>query len=186
MLKVLYITGYKNYELGIFSNNCDEVNFIKQAIAKRLIPLIEEGLEWVIITGQLGIELWAGEVVLELKNEYTDLKLAVLTPFLHQESNWSEKNKEYYNSVLSSADLLESISKKPYISPAQFKNRDSFILHKTDGILIVYDEEKEGSAKYIWQETKKYQENNAYLRLQIDFNDLQQLIEEAALEHANE
>ena len=32
-----------------------------------------EGLEWVIISGQLGTELWSAEVVFEIQEEYTQL-----------------------------------------------------------------------------------------------------------------
>ena len=35
--------------------------------------------------GQLGVEIWAAEVVMELQMEYPHLKYAVITPFLEQE-----------------------------------------------------------------------------------------------------
>ena len=60
-MKVLYITGYKAFELGIFKNDHEAVKYIKKSIRNRLLPLVEEGLEWVIISGQLGTELWAAE-----------------------------------------------------------------------------------------------------------------------------
>jgi len=186
MLKVLYITGYKNFELGIFDNKAKEVAFIKMAIEKRLCNLIEEGLEWVIISGQLGVELWAGEAVIALKRAYPHIRLAIITPFLQHESNWNDKNKEYYQSIVSQADFVQSVSNKPYISPMQFKNRDQFLLNKTDGMLIFYDEEKEGSPQYIWNNAKKYAENHKYEVLQISFYDVQQIIEEAVYEHNNE
>ncbi|WP_019241959.1 MULTISPECIES: DUF1273 domain-containing protein [Bacillus] len=184
-MKILYVTGYKNYELGIYSNEAKEVEYIKKALLRRLIHLIDDGLEWVIITGQLGVELWAAEVTLLLREQYPQLQLAVITPFLQQEANWSEKNKEYYEYIVSQADFVESISHKPYISPIQFKNRDQFLLQKSDGLLVVYDYEKEGSPQYIVKAAKEYQEYNPYEILNIDFYDIQQLIEEDAFEHNN-
>ena len=186
MLKVLYITGYKNFELGIFDNNAKEVAFIKKSIRKRLDYLIEEGLEWVIISGQLGVELWAGEVVLDLKKIYPELRLAIITPFLQHESNWNEKNQECYHSIASQADFVQAVSNQPYVSPVQFKNRDQFLLHKTDGTLIFYDEENEGSPQYFWKKAREYAENHPYEVLQINFYDIQQIIEEAGYEHNNE
>ncbi|MEH6941603.1 DUF1273 domain-containing protein [Bacillus sp. JJ722] len=182
MLKVLFVTGYKSFELGIFNNNSNEANLIKKAIEKRLIQLVDEGLEWVIITGQLGVELWAGEAVLNIQKEYPDLHLAVTTPFLEQESNWNEKNQEYYHYILSQADFVESISKQKYISPMQFKNRDRFLFDKSDGLLIVYDEEQEGSIKYFYKEAKHYQETHDYHIIQMDFYELQQYIEATSME----
>ncbi len=134
-----------------------------------------------IITGQIGTELWAGEAVLELKKDYKDLKLAVLTPFLEQESNWNDKNKDYYQSIIGRADLVDSVSKQPYSNPQQFRNKDQFILHKSEGLLLIYDEEKEGSPKYLLQAAKNHQQKrNAYDIHLIDFYELQQLMEEEA------
>ena len=36
----------------------------------------------VLIQGQLGIELWTAEVVIDLRVEYPDLKLGIITPFM--------------------------------------------------------------------------------------------------------
>jgi len=185
MIKILAVTGYKNFELGIFKNDSKEANYIKRALQKQLKAFIEEGLEWVIITGQLGVELWAAEAVLALKKEFHHVKLAVMTPFLQQESNWNDQNKQYYQSILADADFVESLSKQPYISPMQFKNRDQFLLRKCDGMLILYDEEREGSPQYMWREAKKYQETHPFELIQLNFYDLQQFIEDEISEHTN-
>ena len=65
ILKRLVVTGYKPHELGIFDDKHPGVRFIKKALEKRLIALLDDGLEWVIISGQLGIETWAVEVVID-------------------------------------------------------------------------------------------------------------------------
>lgn len=67
ILKRLVVTGYKPHELGIFDDKHPGVRFIKKALEKRLVALLDDGLEWVIISGQLGIEAWAAEVVIDLK-----------------------------------------------------------------------------------------------------------------------
>ena len=86
------------------------VAYIKKAIKNQLISLLEEGLEWVIISGQLGTELWAAEVVFELQLEdYPELQLGVITPFLNQEETWKEQNKEWYESILAQADFIDSV-----------------------------------------------------------------------------
>ena len=186
MLKVLYITGYKNFELGVFDNKAKEVAFIKKGIQKRLENLIQEGLEWVIISGQLGVELWAGEAVIELKQTYPELRLAILPPFLQHESNWNDKNKEYYLAIVSQADFVQPVSNQPYVNPIQFKNRDQFVLNKTDGALIFYDDEKEGSPQYFWKKAREHAQSHKYEVMQISFYDIQQIIEEAVYEHNND
>lgn len=74
-MKVLYMTGYKAFEFGIFKNDHEAVKYIKKAMKQRLLPLVEDGLEWAIISGQLGTELWGAEVVFDIQEEYSQLKL---------------------------------------------------------------------------------------------------------------
>lgn len=179
MAKIAIVSGYKPFELGVFKESDPAVSYIKTAIRKNIISLIEGGLEWVIISGQLGTELWAAEVVFELQLEgYEELRLAVITPFLHQEEKWNEKNKELYEFVVSQADYVAAVSNKPYIGPQQFRIKDQFYLKKSDCLLIFYDEEKDGSPKYLFEMAKSYKELHPYSIYQINFYDLQMLVEE--------
>lgn len=177
-VKVLTISGYKSFELGIFKNDDQAVTYIKKAIEKTLKGFVEEGLEWVIISGQMGVELWAAEVVFDLQLQYSDLKLAVLTPFLNQESKWNEANQEYYEFIVSQADIVDSITKREYESPVQFRQKNEFLVHKSDGVLLVYDEEKEGSPKYLLETARKKQQTTPYTINMIDFSELQTIVEE--------
>ena len=67
MGKVVFITGYKAHELGIFDQKHEGIKYIKKAVLNRLITLLEEGMEWVLITGQPGVELWSAQVVFDLQ-----------------------------------------------------------------------------------------------------------------------
>lgn len=179
MAKVAIISGYKPYEMGIFKNEDPAVRFIKLALRNNLVALLEEGLEWVIISGQLGTELWAAEVVFDLQLEgYHELQLAVITPFLNQEESWKEENKEWYETILAQADFIDSVSRKPYENPWQFRLKNQFFINKSDTLLLFYDSEKEGSPKYLYEMAKKYQEESDYSIRIIDFYDLQLLVEE--------
>ncbi|WP_242439912.1 SLOG family protein, partial [Staphylococcus aureus] len=67
MVKTVYVTGYKSFELNIFKDDAPEVHYLKQFIKHKIEQLLDEGLEWVLIQGQMGIELWTAEVVIELQ-----------------------------------------------------------------------------------------------------------------------
>ncbi|WP_026573232.1 DUF1273 domain-containing protein [Bacillus sp. UNC438CL73TsuS30] len=185
MPKVLTISGYKAFELGIFQNDHPSVIFIKAAIKKELLRLLEEGLEWVLISGQLGVELWAGEAVFELQEEFPELRLAVITPFLEQEANWSEKNREWYESVLMQADFVDSVTKKGYEKPWQFRLKNQFFLEKSDALLLLYDQDKEGSPKYLYELALQYQSLRSYPIQLITFYDLQLIVEEEQLKRSD-
>lgn len=185
MIKVLTISGYKPFELGIFKKDHPSVLFIKAAIKKSLLPMIEDGLEWVLISGQLGVELWAAEVIFELQKEFPDLKLAVITPFLDQEASWNETNREWYESVLAGADYIDSVTKKGYEKPWQFRLKNQFFIEKSNGLLLLYDHEKEGSPKYLYELAVQYQKKRGFSIELITFYDLQMIIEEEQLKQSD-
>jgi uncharacterized phage-like protein YoqJ len=172
------VTGYKAHELGVFNDKHPGIKYIKKALEKRISSLLDEGLEWVIISGQLGVELWAAEVVLEFKLEFPELQLAVITPFLEQEKNWNEQKQEYYRSILEEADFVTSVTKREYEGPWQFKDRNQFLLDHTDGMLIIYDEENVGTPKYILDEAIARMENDGYELIIMNSYDLQVVVEE--------
>lgn len=176
-MKRLLVSGYKPHELGIFSENHEGIKYIKIALEKQLNLLLEEGLEWVIISGQQGVELWCAEIVLELQKKFPQLQLAVITPFLEQEKSWKEEKQQHYHSILSKANFVSSITNKPYEGPWQFRAKNKFLLENSDGLLVIYDEENEGSAKYI-KETAIKNEKYGYKVLIINGYDLQTIIEE--------
>lgn len=177
MVKVAVLTGYKPYELGIFKNNDPAIAYIQKAISKEIRGLAEDGLEWLLISGQTGVELWGAEALFTLQETYHDLKLAVITPFLDQEEKWKEDNKELYEMVLMQADFTESLSKLPYTAPWQFRNKNQFLLQKSDAAIIVYDGEKAGSPKFFYEAAKRYQATHPYDIRMIDFYDLQAAVE---------
>ncbi|TFE03248.1 DUF1273 domain-containing protein [Jeotgalibacillus sp. R-1-5s-1] len=181
-MKILTVTGYRAQELGIFTQKDPAVQIIKKAISQSILQKLDEGLEWVLISGQLGVELWAGEVVIELQKDYPDLKLAVITAFQEMESKWNEANQELFHTIISHADFYDSVSRKPYENPSQFRNRDLFLLQKSDGLLLVYDPENEGSPKYIKEMAESAAANGQLELIQITFQDLQWIAEEAALD----
>ncbi|MFJ8520119.1 DUF1273 domain-containing protein [Lysinibacillus xylanilyticus] len=178
MLQRIIITGYRPHELGIFNDKHPGIAIIKKALENRLRILIDEGLEWVIISGQQGVETWGIEVILTLRKEFPHLKYAVITPFLEQEKNWQEQKKEKYQTLVAQADFVTSVTKKPYEAPWQFIEKDKFIIQNTDGLLLIYDEENEGSPKYMKRLAEKYMETHEYTLLMITAYDLQVVAEE--------
>ncbi|WP_281891102.1 DUF1273 domain-containing protein [Paenibacillus sp. YYML68] len=177
-MKRMLITGYKASELGIFSNKHPGVPIIKKAIRRRLEEALEEGLEWVIVSGQWGVELWAAQAVIELKADYPQLQLAVITPFLEQEENWSDDKKEQYQEVLRRADYTKSVTNSKYVGPWQFAEKNKFLLKHTDGLLIVYDEEKEGSPRYMLKQAEQQAAARHYVIRTITAFELEQAAEE--------
>ncbi len=92
MVSVL-VVGYKAFDLGIFGDKDQRLKIIKAAIRRDLIYLLENGMKWLVFTGNLGFEVWVLEVAKELQKEY-NFQLATIFIFENQGENWNEVNQE--------------------------------------------------------------------------------------------
>ncbi len=177
MEKTMVVTGYKAYEMNIRSAKDDRLPYIKKAIKDRLIGFIENGGEWVLTSGQIGIELWTCEVVLELKADY-DIKYAIIPPFNQQEVRWQEQDQELYFHLVNEADYYALLYEDNYKGPYQFAARDSWLIEKSDCCLLVVDEEFPGSVGFFLDRAKKYRESNDYAIYYMTSDDLNDTIRE--------
>ena len=115
-VKVIYFSGYRSFELGVFKENDPKVAVIKKVLKREIQQLAEEGLEWIIVSGNLGVELWATEIVAELKLDYPELHLGIIYPFMAFGSNWNENNQEKKRLAEQLSDYVEAVSHQPYQS----------------------------------------------------------------------
>ena len=176
MVKTIYITGYKSYELNIFKDDAPQVYYLKQFIKHKIEQLIDEGLEWVLIQGQIGVEMWAGEVVVELKAQYPDLKLGIITPFLNHTGRWNENNQAKYVALEKQADFVDSVYHSEYQGSFQFQRTDQFMLDHTDMTILIYDKEQEGSPKYFKRKLVDFMDKTNYTCDNVEFDELTEFI----------
>lgn len=170
-MKSLVVSGYKSTELGIFKENDPRVAFIKAAIEKRLTSFIEQGLEWVIITGQLGVEMWTAEVVLDLKENH-DINIALIPPFENQEKRWTDPLKEKYQELTFIVDFFQPLYKGDYKGPYQFQAKNKWLVEKSDGCIILMDEDNPGSNKYLYDIAKEKEGYQVDLITPMDLEDI--------------
>ncbi|MFL2099932.1 DUF1273 domain-containing protein [Desemzia sp. FAM 23989] len=173
----LYISGYRTYELGVFSEKDAKIDVIKKALKNEITSFIENGVDWILTSGQLGVEQWTVEVVDELKMDYPEIQQAIIFPFLEFGSNWKEDKQIKLSELKELADYIESTSHQPYKDPSQLKNHQHFLLEHTSAALLVYDREFEGKTKFLYEEIQKKQEHSSYECRLIDFDQLQNTIQ---------
>ena len=175
-MKTIVVTGYKPMELGIYKNDDQRIFYIKESLKNKLAGLVEEGLEWVLMSGQMGVELWAGEVVMDLKETY-DIQIGLLPPFINQESRWPDDMKHQYEELTMVADFYQPIYEKEYQGPYQFKAKDQFLIDHSDGVLMLYDEDTPGSPDFLRKRAIAAEEKG-YKILYITPFDLQETVEQ--------
>ncbi|GAA3406357.1 DUF1273 domain-containing protein [Paenibacillus hodogayensis] len=180
-MKNLLVTGYRAHELNIFDEKNPGIGFIQKAIESKLVPLIEEGLEWVITPGQYGVDLWACEAVIRLKRNYSHLRCSIISAYLNPDEKWKEGRQRYFQDILKGVDYYASVSNKPYEGVWQLKARDELLFRKTDGILLFYDEDRgEASPRFYKERALKKQAKEGYRYIGIQAEDVQSIADEEA------
>ncbi|MBX9097985.1 DUF1273 domain-containing protein [Streptococcus gordonii] len=170
MVSVL-VVGYKAFDLGIFGDKDQRLKIIKAAIRRDLIYLLENGMKWLVFTGNLGFEAWVLEVAKELQEEY-NFQLATIFIFENQGENWNEVNQEKLANF-KNVDFIK-YAYPSYENPSQFRTYNQFLLESTDGAYLFYDEENETKLKYLYRMMK---ENEQYHIKKLTFDDLNEMAE---------
>lgn len=164
------VSGYQPVELNIFDFNDQRIHYLKKAIEKRLISFIEEGMEWILISGQIGVELWTAEIVLALKKNY-DIHLAVIPPFKNQEKKWPEPYQQQYLELIHLADFYQPIYEEDYQGAYQFRAKNKWFIQKSDACLLLMDEEFPESVRYFHEMAKKTEDYPIYYITPLDIED---------------
>ncbi|PXW91757.1 putative phage-like protein YoqJ [Streptohalobacillus salinus] len=174
---IMTVTGYKSFEMGIHQDSDPRIDYVKHALKQKIVTFIEQGGQWVLTSGQLGVELWAVEVVLDLQVDY-QVQVAIIPPFDHQDARWNEANQEKYQHLTEMVDYYQLLYQGDYKNPGQFKAKNKFFLDKSDVSLILVDDINPGSVKYYLDEAKRYQKANKQMLEFITPLDLDDVVRE--------
>lgn len=116
---------------------------LKETITKEIESLIKKGVYKFYTGCALGVDLWAGEAVLSLKQTYPDIELHSIIPFKGQEANWAEKQKVRYYNLLNKSDNIKVLN-ECYRKDC-FLDRNRYLVDHADILLAVYDRDPKSS-----------------------------------------
>jgi len=174
MIKNLWVTGYRSFELSIFKDNDPKAKVIQDFFEERITNYAEDGTEWIITGAQLGTEQIVGKAIQEVKKKGYNIRHAVMLPYDEFGNKWNENNQLLLNVFLRNADYVNKVSNMSYHSSRQLKVWQDFMLKHTDEALIFYDPDSGGKPKYDYEAIKSYQERgNDYQLELIDFDSMQ-------------
>ncbi len=94
-----------------------------------------------------GVDIWAAETVLRLRNAGEPIHLICASPFQGFEKSWSDDWKSRYEAVLDQADIVKFICKG--YSRACFQIRNEWMVDRSSRVLAVFSEEPGGTKNTI-------------------------------------
>ena len=124
-------TGHRPEKLKIAE---DEV--IK-SLKKEIRTAIADGFQTFISGMARGVDLWAAEIVLALRDEGKTIRLICASPYQGFESRWNREWQERYRRVMERADLVRFIC--PGYSRDCFQRRNEWMVDHSARVIAVYN-----------------------------------------------
>ncbi|MHC1787390.1 MAG: SLOG family protein [Christensenellales bacterium] len=110
---------------------------IRKGLEEAVLKAVNDGYTTFITGMARGVDIWAGQIVLRLRQNSPTLRLIAALPYPTCDSRWSAGWKKQYAEVLAAADLVQSIS--PQYSMAAFQKRDEWMVDHAARVIAVYD-----------------------------------------------
>ena len=121
---------------------------LKEILKEEIINLIEAENVTHFITGMaLGIDLYAAEIVLDLKARYPNITLESAIPCETQAVKWSMAQRERYYGIAAQCDK-ETMLQSHY-SPDCMDKRNRYMVDHADFIIAVWDGRPSGTGKTV-------------------------------------
>lgn len=100
------------------------------------------------ITGMArGVDVWAGEIVIDLRKSGQPIRLICASPYRGFEERWSSKWQERYRAIMEQADLTRYIC--PGYSAGCFQRRNEWMVDHSSRVIAVYNGQPGGTQNTI-------------------------------------
>lgn len=115
---------------------------IKRSMAEQFKDMYDKGVRQYFIGGALGVDLWAGELLIELKRQptYEEIELIVVLPFSSHDSQWDTRSKERLAYLLE--HCTKSIKIRGGLRADSYKRQSYYMVEQADLLLAVYDNDR--------------------------------------------
>lgn len=136
------ITGYRPSRFRFkYNENNKDCKRIKRRMEEQFSLLYQKGVHHFIVGGALGVDMWAGEILLAMKekSEFSEIKLTMALPFEGYDVDWDRVSRERKNQIQKQAEVLV-IGKEP--GTPSYTKRNHFMVDHADIVLAVYDNDR--------------------------------------------
>lgn len=110
---------------------------LKDTLAKQIRLLVDSGVTEFLSGMAQGVDLWATEIVLDLKKENPTLRLHCILPCEGQEREWSASERERYHFILRQADEVIYVNQEYHDGCMLERNR--WLVDHSSVLLAVYN-----------------------------------------------
>ena len=142
--KICAVTGHrpKGFPWNYRDSECTQHKEYLKSLENAARELIDEGFDYFISGGAIGVDQDFAEIVLELKKYYPHIRLEIAVPCPDQDIKWRESDKKRYKRILKQADFVNILSTS--YTPQCMQKRNEYMADKCDLLLVVWNGQKSG------------------------------------------
>lgn len=118
------------------NNGCKR---LKKRLRDQFILLYEQGIRRFYVGGALGVDMWAGEILLRLKEqpEYSGLELVEVLPFEGHDDKWDAHSRQRMAFLREHSDFVIIVGERGFGDA--YLDRNRYMVDHADCLLAVYD-----------------------------------------------
>ena len=147
-------TGYRPQKLPWGFNEADKGCLILKGELRKIIKCAyDTGYTHFISGGAMGVDLYAAEEVIRLKQSANDVTLELAMPFPTLNPAMPGDIKERYEGILLKADKVTVCSE--HYSPASYMKRNAYMVDSSSLVIAVYDGQSGGTKNTVDYARKK-------------------------------
>lgn len=140
--KTCAFTGHRPQNFSWkYDETAPECILLKNIINQQISILTDNGYTDFLSGMALGVDIWAAEIVLNLRKKNPALKLHCILPCKNQAEKWPLSARNLYNNILAQADSLIYTSRQYHANCMLERNR--FLVENASLLLAVYNGQKQ-------------------------------------------
>ena len=140
-------TGHRPEKLTV------DDDIVIAALEKQIRAAVADGFVTFISGMARGTDIWAAEIVLQLKKEGHPIHLIAACPFDGFEDKWESDWQRRYKKILKKADLVKYVCE--HYSRSCFQIRNEWMVDRSARVIAVYNGEAGGTRNTINYATRK-------------------------------
>ena len=120
---------------------------VQKALAEAISNAYADGFSTFISGIARGVDIWAAELVLELKKQHPEVRLVCALPHPDFETRWKAEWQHRYRAILNQADLVKTIC--PVYNKGAYQRRNEWMVDHSARVIAVYNGELGGTRNTI-------------------------------------
>lgn len=122
-----------------YNENMSGCKRLKKRLRDQCMALYGQGVRRFYVGGCLGVDQWAGEILLQLaeQTDFTGIEIVVVEPFPDHDKDWDERSQRRQRFLIDHSAQHLVIGQDD--RPESFVARNRYMLNHADVLLAVYD-----------------------------------------------